>query len=200
MIVGVPKEIKNNEYRVGLLPVHVEALCKAGHKVLVERHAGEGSGAFDAEYRAAGARLVSSAKEVFRRVDMIVKVKEPQPSEIRMMRPGQIMFTYFHFAADRAQFMGVLRSGSIAVAYETIQLPDGSLPLLTPMSEIAGRMAVQEGAKFLEKPTKGRGVLLGGVPVLLPRKWSCSAAGWSEPMRRRWQRTRRQRDDSRYQP
>ena len=168
MIIGVPKEIKNNEYRVGLLPVHCEALAEAGHPVWIERRAGEGSGAFDADYRAAGARIVHSSREIFRRADMIVKVKEPQPSEIRQLRPGQIVFTYFHFAADKPLFDAVIRSGIVAIAYETIQLPDGSLPLLTPMSEIAGRMAVHEGAKYLEEPTKGRGLLLAGVPGVAP--------------------------------
>ena len=168
MIIGVPKEIKNNEYRVGLLPVHCEALIEAGHSVLVEHHAGEGSGALDADYRAAGARCVRSARDIFRRADMIVKVKEPQPTEIRLLRPGQIVFTYFHFAADKPLFDAVLRSGIVAIAYETIQLRDGSLPLLTPMSEIAGRMAVHEGAKYLEEPTKGRGLLLAGVPGVAP--------------------------------
>ena len=170
MIVGVPKEIKNNEYRVGLLPVHAEALRKAGHMVLVERHAGEGSGAFDADYRVVGARLAGSAAEIYRRADMIVKVKEPQPSEIRLLHPGQIVFNYFHFAADRPLFNAILRSGIVAISYETIQLPDGSLPLLTPMSEIAGRMAVHEGAKYLEEPMKGRGLLLAGVPGVAPAK------------------------------
>jgi alanine dehydrogenase len=170
MIIGVPREIKNNEYRVGLLPVHCEALAEAGHTVLVERRAGEGSGAFDPDYRAAGARMLASPRDIFRRADMIVKVKEPQPSEIRLLRPGQIVFTYFHFAADKATFDAVLRSGIVAIAYETIQLRDSSLPLLTPMSEIAGRMAVHEGAKYLEEPTKGRGLLLAGVPGVAPAK------------------------------
>jgi alanine dehydrogenase len=177
MIIGVPKEIKNNEYRVGLLPVHCEALTEAGHTVLVECHAGEGSGAFDADYRAAGARVVGSQWEVFRRADMIVKVKEPQPSELRLLRPGQIVFTYFHFAADKPVFDAVLRSGIIAIAYETIQLRDGSLPLLTPMSEIAGRMAVHEGAKYLEEPTKGRGLLLAGVPGVAPARVAILGGG-----------------------
>ncbi len=170
MIIGVPREIKNNEYRVGLLPVHCEALAESGHTVLVERHAGEGSGAFDPDYRAAGARVLTSPRDIFRRADMIVKVKEPQPYEIRLLHPGQIVFTYFHFAADKAGFDAVLRSGIVAIAYETIQLRDGSLPLLTPMSEIAGRMAVHEGAKYLEEPTKGRGLLLAGVPGVAPAK------------------------------
>jgi alanine dehydrogenase len=166
MIVGVPREIKNHEYRVGLLPVHCEALIQAGHRVLVERSAGDGSGAFDADYRAVGARVVNSAYAA----EMIVKVKEPQPSEIKLLRPGQVVFTYFHFAADKRLFHTILRSGIVAIAYETIQLPDGTLPLLTPMSEIAGRMAVHEGAKYLEEPMKGRGLLLAGVPGVAPAK------------------------------
>jgi alanine dehydrogenase len=177
MIIGVPKEIKNNEYRVGLLPVHCEALAEAGHSVLVERRAGDGSGAFDADYRAAGARIVSSPREIFKRADLVVKVKEPQPSEIRLLRAGQIVFTYFHFAADKPLFAAVVRSGIVAVAYETIQSPDGSLPLLTPMSEIAGRMAVHEGAKYLEEPTKGRGLLLAGVPGVAPAKVAILGGG-----------------------
>ena len=128
MIIGVPREIKNNEYRVGLLPVHCEALIEARHIVLVEHKAGEGSGAFDADYRAAGARIVRSPREIYRRADMIVKVKEPQPSEIAWLRPRQIVFTYFHFAADRPLFNAIIRSGIVAISYETIQLPDGSLP------------------------------------------------------------------------
>jgi alanine dehydrogenase len=170
MIIGVPKEIKNNEYRVGLLPVHCETLVEAGHTVLVERRAGEGSGALDADYRAAGARLVASAGEIYRRADLLVKVKEPQPVELPWLRQGQAMFTYFHFAADKPLFHAVARSGIVAVAYETIQTPDGALPLLTPMSEIAGRMAVHEGAKYLEEPMKGRGLLLAGVPGVAPAK------------------------------
>jgi len=177
MIIGVPREIKNNEYRVGLLPVHCEALTESGHTVLVERHAGDGSGAFDADYRAAGARVLASPRDIFRRADMIVKVKEPQPSEFRLLRPGQIVFTYFHFAADKPQFDAALRSGIVAIAYETIQLRDGSLPLLTPMSEIAGRMAVHEGAKYLEEPTKGRGLLLAGVPGVAPAKVAILGGG-----------------------
>ncbi|HUJ10967.1 MAG TPA: alanine dehydrogenase [Verrucomicrobiae bacterium] len=170
MIIGLPKEIKNNEYRVGLLPVHCEALRESGHTVLAERKAGEGSGAFDADYRAAGARIIESPREIYRRAGMIVKVKEPQPSEIRWLRPRQIVFAYFHFAADRPLFDAIIRSQIVAITYETIQLPDGSLPLLTPMSEIAGRMAVHEGAKYLEEPMKGRGLLLAGVPGVAPAK------------------------------
>jgi alanine dehydrogenase len=170
MIVGCPKEIKDHEYRVGLLPVTCEALTDAGHTVLVQAGAGIGSGASDAAYRAAGARVVSSAAGVFSRADLIVKVKEPQASEFSLLRPGQVVFTYFHFAADRRLFQASVRSGIVAVAYETIQLAGGSLPLLTPMSEIAGRMAVHEGAKFLEEPMKGRGLLLAGVPGVAPAK------------------------------
>jgi len=170
MIVGVLREIKNSEYRVGLLPVNCETLIQAGHTVLVERRAGSGSGVFDADYRAVGARIVSSPKGIYRRADLIVKVKEPQPSEIPWLRPGQMVFTYFHFAADKPLFGAIVRSQIVAIAYETIQLPDGSLPLLTPMSEIAGRMAVHEGAKYLEEPMKGRGLLLAGVPGVAPAK------------------------------
>jgi alanine dehydrogenase len=170
VIIGCPREIKNNEYRVGLLPVTCEALVEQRHTVLVQSGAGLGSGASDADYRAAGARIVKTAAEVFRRADLIVKVKEPQRSEFAMLRPGQVVFTYFHFAADRGLFQSALRSGIVAVAYETIQLANGSLPLLTPMSEIAGRMAVHEGAKFLEEPMKGRGLLLAGVPGVTPAK------------------------------
>lgn len=166
MIIGVPKEIKNNEYRVGLLPAHCEALIEAGHTVLVEPHAGDGSGASDADYRAAGATIVRDPW----RAELIVKVKEPQPVELSRLRAGQVVFTYFHFAADRALLDAVCRSGIVAIAYETIQLPDGTLPLLTPMSEIAGRMAVHEGARCLEEPMKGRGLLLAGVPGVAPAK------------------------------
>jgi alanine dehydrogenase len=168
MIVGVPKETKNNESRVGLLPVHCEALRRAGHTVLVEHRAGEGSGAFDADYRAAGARVVRPARSLWRRAALIVKVKEPQPAEIPWLRAGQAVFAFFHFAADPLMARAVRRSGIAAIAYETIRLPDGTLPLLTPMSEIAGRMAVHEGAKCLEEPMKGRGLLLAGVPGVAP--------------------------------
>lgn len=174
MIIGVPREIKNNEFRVGLLPVHCEALRQAGHTVLVESHAGEGSGAYDADYKAVGAKIVRSA---YRPADMIVKVKEPQPSELRLVRRDQILFTYFHFAAEPALFEGSLRTGIVAIAYETIQARDGSLPLLTPMSEIAGRMAVHEGAKHLEKPMQGRGLLLAGVPGVAPAKVTILGGG-----------------------
>jgi alanine dehydrogenase len=168
MIIGIPREIKPGEYRVGFLPFTAEALVEAGHTVLVERGAGKGSGARDEDYRAAGARIVSNPRVIYQRADLIVKVKEPHPSELRQMRHGQMMFCFFHFAADRALTEAVIRSKIVAIAYETIQLSNGTLPLLTPMSEIAGRMAVHEGAKYLEEPLKGRGILLGGVPGVAP--------------------------------
>jgi alanine dehydrogenase len=170
MLIGVPKEIKNHEYRVALLPVNVQALVAAGHTVWVEHNAGVGSGAFDRDYREAGARLVAGPAEIWRRADMIVKVKEPQPGELRRIRPGQVVFTYFHFAADKALTLGIIGSKCVAIAYETVQLDNGVLPLLTPMSEVAGRMAVHEGAKYLEEPLKGRGLLLAGVPGVAPAK------------------------------
>jgi alanine dehydrogenase len=168
MIVGVPKETKRDEYRVAMLPVGVEELVRGGHRVLVERGAGTGSGLADVAYEANGAELVETAAEVFSRAEMIVKVKEPLPAEWPLLRPGQIVFTYFHFAADRALTEAVLKSGCTAVAYETLKDDAGRLPLLTPMSEVAGRMSVQEGAKFLERPQMGRGILLGGVPGVAP--------------------------------
>jgi len=170
MIIGAPKEIKNNEYRVSLLPSGVEVLVRAGHEVLVEAAAGEGSGVDDDDYTKAGAKVVKTAEEVFAAADLIVKVKEPQPSEYALLKPGQILFTYFHFAASRDLTEAMIKGKVVAIAYETIELDDGALPLLTPMSEVAGRMAVQEGAKYLEKPFGGRGVLLGGVPGVEPAK------------------------------
>ena len=168
MIVGVPKEIKRDEYRVAMLPVGAEELVRAGHTVLVEAGAGLGSGLPDSAYVANGAELVESAAELFARADMIVKVKEPLPDEWPLLRPKQVVFTYFHFAADRALTEAVVASGSTAVAYETLRDDAGRLPLLTPMSEVAGRMSVQEGAKYLERPQMGRGILLGGVPGVAP--------------------------------
>jgi len=168
MIVGVPKEVKRDEYRVALLPVGVEELTRAGHQVLVEAMAGVGSGLADHDYLRHGAEMVSGMEEIYARADMIIKVKEPQPSELTLLRPGQIMFTYFHFAADRQLTEQVLQSGAIAVAYETLRDEHGHLPLLVPMSEVAGRMSVQEGAKYLERPQMGRGILLGGVPGVEP--------------------------------
>lgn len=177
MIIGVPREIKRDEYRVGILPVGVDELTRAGHKVLVESGAGLGSGLADHDYLQHGAEMVSTAEEIFARADMIIKVKEPQPSEWPLMRAGQIMFTYFHFAADRRLTEAVLHSGTAAVAYETLRDRHGRLPLLTPMSEIAGRMSIQEGAKYLERPQMGRGILLAGVPGVEPARVAILGGG-----------------------
>ncbi|HEU5170714.1 MAG TPA: alanine dehydrogenase [Gemmatimonadales bacterium] len=168
MLIGVPKEIKTNEDRVALVPAGTEALVAAGHTVLVERGAGLGSGFADDAYGAAGAQILPGAAEVWRRAEMIMKVKEPIEPEWPHMRAGQVIYTYFHFAADGPLTRAVVDSGVIAVAYETVQLASGELPLLTPMSEVAGRMAVQAGAKYLEKVHGGRGILLGGVPGVQP--------------------------------
>ena len=168
MIVGVPKEIKNNEYRVALVPSGAEALVEDGHTVLVETGAGLGTQIEDSEYRDVGAVIVSSDREVFAQADMIIKVKEPMEPEYELLREGQIIFTYFHFAANEELTKAMVKSRAVCVAYETIQLPDKTLPLLTPMSEVAGRMAVQEGAKYLERPMEGRGILLSGVPGVPP--------------------------------
>jgi alanine dehydrogenase len=168
MIVGVPKEIKDHETRVGLVPSGVTALREAGHEVLVETHAGEGSSVTDREYMQAGGAIVASAAEVWLRADIIAKVKEPQPSEFAYFRPGLVLFTYLHLAPMPELTDRLLASKVIGVAYETILESDGSLPLLTPMSEVAGRMAVQVGAQYLERPNGGRGILLGGVPGVAP--------------------------------
>jgi alanine dehydrogenase len=168
MLVGVPKEIKRDEYRVGMLPVGVEELVRAGHQVLVEASAGTGSGLPDQAYADAGGKIVATAAEVWGHADLIVKVKEPLEAEWPLLRAGQTVFTYFHFAADRRLTESVLASGITAVAYETLRDEHGRLPLLTPMSEVAGRMSIQEGAKFLERPQMGRGILLGGVPGVAP--------------------------------
>ncbi len=168
MIVGVPKETKQHEYRTGLLPVGVEELVRGGHRVLVQRSAGLGSGILDADYERSGGTLVDDASVVFGQADLIVKVKEPQPFEIPLLREGQLVFTYFHFAASETLTRGVLGSGATAIAYETLQDKRGNLSLLTPMSEVAGRMSIQQGAKFLERPQEGRGILLGGVPGVEP--------------------------------
>src|SRR5881628_2984135 len=168
MIVGVPKEIKTAENRVALVPAGVESLVGDGHTVLVEQGAGVGSGFGDDAYRAAGATLVPKAADVWAKSEMVVKVKEPIEPEWPCMRKGQVVFTYFHFAASEPLTRAVIDSGIVAIAYETVQLPSGDLPLLTPMSEVAGRMAVQEGAKYLEKVYGGSGILLGGVPGVLP--------------------------------
>lgn len=168
MIIGIPKEIKTNENRVSLVPVGAQTLRSNGHTVLVEENAGVGSGFDDKSYREAGAEIVASPGEIFSRADMIMKVKEPLSSEYALIRKGQIMFTYFHFASSRQLTDAMLASRCVAIAYETVQRTDGSLPLLIPMSEVAGRMAPQEGAKYLEKTMGGRGVLLGGVPGTEP--------------------------------
>lgn len=168
MIIGVPKEIKPAEYRVAILPVGVEALTQAGHKVIMQENAGLGSGILDEEYIDAGAEIAQNAEEVFVSSDMIVKVKEPMPQEYPLIEERHTIFTYFHFAASEELTNEMLRNGATCIAYETIQEEDGSLPLLTPMSEVAGRMAIQEGAKYLEKPMMGRGILLGGVPGVAP--------------------------------
>jgi alanine dehydrogenase len=168
MIVGVPREIKSDEYRVAMLPVGVEELRHAGHTVLIETGAGQGSGIADAQYETVGATIVPDATEIWARSALVVKVKEPQASEWPLMRGDQTLFTYFHFAADEALTQAVLSSGTTAIAYETLRDRRGGLPLLTPMSEVAGRMSIQEGAKYLERPQEGRGILLSGVPGVAP--------------------------------
>lgn len=164
MLVGVPKEIKNHEYRVGLTPPSVRELMARGHQVIIQQGAGHEIGLDDAHYTAAGATIADSAHEVFSRADMIVKVKEPQPAECAMLREGQILYTYLHLAPDPEQTAALVKSGAICIAYETITGPGGGLPLLAPMSEVAGRMAIQAGAAHLEKSRGGMGLLLGGVP------------------------------------
>ncbi|MCL7974602.1 MAG: alanine dehydrogenase [marine benthic group bacterium] len=168
MIVGVPKEIKANENRIALVPAGAEALVSAGHEVVVEQGGGEGSGFPDSAYEQVGARIEPDVDALWMASEMIMKVKEPIAVEYPRMRRDQVMFTYFHFAADQTLTQATLDSGVVAIAYETVQLPNGELPLLTPMSEVAGRMAVQEGAKYLEKTHGGLGLLLGGVPGVLP--------------------------------
>ncbi len=168
MIVGTPKEIKDNERRVGLVPASVHELVSHGHHVIVELGAGVGAGIADDEYRAAGAELVATAEEVFARAQMIVKVKEPLAVERKRLRPGQVLFTYLHLAPDAEQTRDLLASGAICIAYETVTSARGALPLLTPMSEVAGRLAPQVGARALEGSAGGRGILLGGVPGVAP--------------------------------
>lgn len=164
MRIGIPKEIKRHEYRVGLTPYHAKVYRDRGHSVVVQHGAGKGAGFSDEDYRASGAEIVEDAATVFQSAEMVIKVKEPQPEEVPLMQPHQILFTYLHLAADEALTRALLERKVIGIAYETIQLEDGSLPCLTPMSEIAGRLSVQQGAKYLEKAFGGRGVLLGGVP------------------------------------
>ena len=177
MRVGVPREIKVHEYRVGLTPSSVREVVAQGHEVLVERGAGAGIGATEAVYEKAGARIVAGAEELFAAADMIVKVKEPQPAEIGRLRPGQVLFTYLHLAPDPEQCRGLLASGAVCIAYETVTQPGGRLPLLAPMSEVAGRMAVQAGAHCLEKAHGGMGILLGGVAGVPPAKIVILGAG-----------------------
>jgi len=177
MRVGVPKEIKNHEYRVGLTPSSVAELVAAGHELLVETKAGAGIDFEDQDYVDAGARILPDAAAVFDSAEMIVKVKEPQPQEIAMLRPHHLLYTYLHLAADKAQAEGLIKSGATCIAYETVTSPRGGLPLLKPMSEVAGRMSVQVGAHYLEKEQGGRGVLLGGVPGVAPAKVAILGGG-----------------------
>ena len=177
MKIGVPREIKPDEYRVAILPVGVEELRHAGHTVLVESGAGQGSGIADAEYHSAGGTVLADAAEIWAEAELVVKVKEPQPSEWPLLRPGQTVFTYFHFAAEEDLTRAILASGITAIAYETLRDPRGGLPLLTPMSEVAGRMSIQEGAKYLERPQEGRGILLSGVPGVAPAEVAILGGG-----------------------
>jgi len=177
MLVGVPKEIKVHEYRVGLTPSSVREMVAHGHQVLVQTDAGIGIGADDGDYRRAGAEIAASAEDVFRRAEMIVKVKEPQAIERAMLRDGQILFTYLHLAPDPEQAAGLIDSGAICVAYETVTSPSGGLPLLAPMSEVAGRLAVQAGARCLERSAGGMGLLLGGIPGVEPGRIVILGAG-----------------------
>ncbi len=177
MLIGVPKEIKSDEYRVAIIPAGVEHLTGHGHTVLIESQAGVGSGISDDEYRRAGGRMAPQAADIWRQAELIVKVKEPQPVEYPYLQPGRCVLTYFHFAADRALARACLHARITAIAYETIRAANGCLPCLTPMSEIAGKMSIQEGAKYLEKPMMGRGILLGGVPGVAPAHVMILGAG-----------------------
>ncbi|WMJ73580.1 alanine dehydrogenase [Cytophagaceae bacterium ABcell3] len=168
MVIGVPKEIKNNEYRIALTPAGAKTLTAKGHKVLIEKNAGLNSGISDSEFTGVGALIIESADEVYRQSDMIVKVKEPLPSEYELIKKDQLVFTFFHFASSETLTKAMIENGSTCIAYETVEKSDYSLPILVPMSEVAGRMSVQQGAKYLEKPFGGRGVLLGGVPGVKP--------------------------------
>lgn len=177
MIIGVPKEVKNNENRVALTPAGTQELVKRGHTVYVQHDAGAGSGFSNEEYTGAGAKIIQDAAEVFSLAEMIIKVKEPIEQEYSLIRKGQLVFTYFHFASYEPLTKAMIKSGAICLAYETVERADGTLPLLIPMSEVAGRMAIQEGAKYLEKPLKGRGILLGGVPGVRPARVLILGAG-----------------------
>ena len=177
MLVGVPKEIKNQESRVGLTPASVKELVLRGHQVLVQKNAGAAIGLSDAMYEGAGATIIEAAAEIFARAEMIVKVKEPQPEECAMLRKGQILYTYLHLAPDPEQTKALVESGAVCIAYETITGANGGLPLLAPMSEVAGRMAIQAGAAHLEKSKGGMGLLLGGVPGVAPGHIAIIGAG-----------------------
>jgi len=177
MVVGVPKEIKNNESRVGMTPAGVFELIKSKHTVYVQSGAGEGSGFFDKDYQQVGAVVLDTIGQVYALSDMIVKVKEPIALEYNLIQEGQVIFTYFHFASSEILTRAMIKQKGICIAYETVEDEEGSLPLLTPMSEVAGRMAIQQGAKYLEKPVKGRGVLLGGVPGVAPGRVLILGAG-----------------------
>jgi len=170
MLIGVPKEIKNHEYRVGFTPMSVREAVRHGHTVLVQANAGQGIGSSDADYEAAGAKIIPEAKDIFAKADLIIKVKEPQAHERAMLREGQILYTYLHLAPDPEQTKDLVKSGSVCIAYETVTSARGGLPLLAPMSQVAGRMSVQSGAHCLEKAQGGRGMLLGGVPGVAPAK------------------------------
>lgn len=168
MKIGIPKEIKNNESRVSVTPGGVRTLVQHGHVVFVETHAGENSGFSNEQYIKAGAKILNSAAEVYQVAEMIMKVKEPVKSEYKLVKPNQLLFTYFHFASEKELTLAMMESGAVCLAYETVEKPDHTLPLLIPMSEVAGRMSIQEGAKYLEKPKGGKGILLGGVPGVKP--------------------------------
>ena len=170
MIIGVPKEIKNNENRVGMTPSGAAAMVKQGHRVYIQHTAGINSGFPDEAYQAVGAQILPTIEDIYAIADMIVKVKEPIAPEYKLIKKEQLLFTYFHFASDRDLTLAMLANKSVCLAYETVEKADQSLPLLIPMSEVAGRMSVQEGARFLEKPQGGKGILLGGVPGVKPAK------------------------------
>lgn len=170
MIIGVPKEIKNNENRVALTPAGAFELVRDGHKVFIQKTAGAGSGFSDTDYKKAGAKILPTIESVYKKAEMIIKVKEPIKSEYKLIKENQLLFTYFHFASHKPLTTAMIKSKSVCLAYETVELQDRSLPLLVPMSEVAGRMSIQQGAKYLEKPLKGRGILLGGVPGVPPAK------------------------------
>jgi len=177
MKIGIPKELKNNESRVGMTPSGVLELTKRGHQVFVQANAGDGSNFPDEYYLESGAEIVKDIESVYQKTELIVKVKEPQPKEYELIKKGQIIFTYFHFASSKSLTEAMINNQSVSIAYEMVQKPDGTLPLLIPMSEVAGRMAIQQGAKYLEKPKKGKGLLLGGVPGVQPGRVMVLGAG-----------------------